>query len=418
MRESFSKKGEGNKEKEMYPRLVMDGGKLLTPAEHAKVLEERRALEEQRKRQDRRDFLKHVAAAGAAVVLPTGLVKYAENQEEEPAPPRKPRPYSEPEPETLIAEDTEASPDHEKDPTGMNVFAQLEHFESIVDMEAAVKAIQSEHFHELTQTPNGRNRIEEIVRRFSAYDIEALTAPFRERGLPEWVAIALPAQESDWSPRTSPSGAIGTHQFMPKTIRGMGYTEADALDPIKASEMCAVYLVDEMKRYGIDLHLRFSAYNAGANLNGFLKSQQDREKRKNRKIFHAFVAEKLMETYEQLKQEGFVFSDKPASVVHEIAPGDTMWSISKMYGVSIDRISEHNGIEDPAKIMAGARLEIPYKNRLIAELRVRNSSILEMLEYAPQLFAKQDALSELGYVAARDDFKRYDTRQQLAMKEN
>lgn len=49
---------------------------------------------------------------------------------------------------------------------------------------------------------------------------------------------------------------------------------------------------------------------------------------------------------------------KPKNVVHEVAPLETLWRISKMYGVSVESIRRANGLKD-YKIFVGQKLIIP-----------------------------------------------------------
>lgn len=52
---------------------------------------------------------------------------------------------------------------------------------------------------------------------------------------------------------------------------------------------------------------------------------------------------------------------KPSSSArsHTIAKGETLYRISRKYGISVGALQKANGIEDPAKIQAGQRLTIP-----------------------------------------------------------
>jgi len=52
------------------------------------------------------------------------------------------------------------------------------------------------------------------------------------------------------------------------------------------------------------------------------------------------------------KQEG--------DTIHPVAPGDTLSSISKEYGVSVDQLVKYNEIDDPDLIYAGSALRVPY----------------------------------------------------------
>lgn len=49
----------------------------------------------------------------------------------------------------------------------------------------------------------------------------------------------------------------------------------------------------------------------------------------------------------------------PGGRVHVVQPGDTLWRISRLYGVSIDQIVSANNITNPDFLEAGQELVIP-----------------------------------------------------------
>jgi murein DD-endopeptidase MepM/ murein hydrolase activator NlpD len=49
----------------------------------------------------------------------------------------------------------------------------------------------------------------------------------------------------------------------------------------------------------------------------------------------------------------------PRGVHHELQRGETVYRLSRRYGVSVETILEANGIEDPQRIAVGTRLFIP-----------------------------------------------------------
>jgi LysM repeat protein len=50
------------------------------------------------------------------------------------------------------------------------------------------------------------------------------------------------------------------------------------------------------------------------------------------------------------------------SVIHVVAWGETLFSIARRYGTSVEAISAANGIVDPTHIYAGQQLTIPTAN--------------------------------------------------------
>ncbi len=53
-----------------------------------------------------------------------------------------------------------------------------------------------------------------------------------------------------------------------------------------------------------------------------------------------------------------------SGVVHRVGRGETLWRISKTYGVEIDKIVEINDIKDPSDIRVGSKIFIPGVKRV------------------------------------------------------
>jgi membrane-bound lytic murein transglycosylase D len=49
----------------------------------------------------------------------------------------------------------------------------------------------------------------------------------------------------------------------------------------------------------------------------------------------------------------------PRPKVHVVKSGDSLWSVSRKYGVSVPALASANGLSSSAGLVAGARLEIP-----------------------------------------------------------
>lgn len=52
---------------------------------------------------------------------------------------------------------------------------------------------------------------------------------------------------------------------------------------------------------------------------------------------------------------------KPAATTHTIRKGESLWSISKKYGVTVKQLQQANGLTDRSKLQPGRKLKIPRK---------------------------------------------------------
>lgn len=50
---------------------------------------------------------------------------------------------------------------------------------------------------------------------------------------------------------------------------------------------------------------------------------------------------------------------RPSENVYIVRPGDTLWSIARCFGVSVERLAELNGLKNPDRVTAGQRLLVP-----------------------------------------------------------
>jgi hypothetical protein len=88
-----------------------------------------------------------------------------------------------------------------------------------------------------------------------------------EMGVPPTLAIAIAYQESKLNPNI-PRGADGEYgimQVMPKTGKGMGFTNKDLADPEKNIEAGLKYLKQNLDAFDGDVRLATIGYNAGTN---------------------------------------------------------------------------------------------------------------------------------------------------------
>jgi len=87
----------------------------------------------------------------------------------------------------------------------------------------------------------------------------------KEMGVPPNLAIAIAYHESRLNPNAprGTSGEFGIMQVMPKTGKGMGYTNKDLSDPDKNIEAGLKYLKQNLDAFGGDPKMATVGYNAG-----------------------------------------------------------------------------------------------------------------------------------------------------------
>lgn len=66
-----------------------------------------------------------------------------------------------------------------------------------------------------------------------------------------------------------------------------------------------------------------------------------------------------------------------ADIVHVMKKGETVYSLSKQYGVSMQVILDYNGIKDATKIIAGQKIKIPDRNTLTPNQRATEQYVVQ-----------------------------------------
>jgi len=77
-------------------------------------------------------------------------------------------------------------------------------------------------------------------------------------------------------------------------------------------------------------------------------------------------------------------------VYHRVKKGETLWRISRTYGVSYQEVAEVNNIRNPAKIKAGKRIFIP-RARAVRRVKIlpKNKRRASKKEKAPKLIIEK-----------------------------
>ena len=54
-------------------------------------------------------------------------------------------------------------------------------------------------------------------------------------------------------------------------------------------------------------------------------------------------------------------------VVYTVEPGDTLWGIAQFFGVTVNDIARYNGLAFPDRIYPGQKLKIPFGNKNVPQ---------------------------------------------------
>lgn len=201
--------------------------------------------------------------------------------------------------------------------------------------------------------------------------LKRIRSEFREMGLPEQLAY-LPHVESSFNSRArSRAGAVGLWQLMPATARPALRVDRridERTHPYKATKVAGRYLQHAHQTLG-RWPLAITAYNYG--LAGTVRAVD------------AVGSENLTQIIAQHESSNFGFAVRnfytqflaavyvsenagryfpelvnADGIEHVVRKGDTLWDLSRRYGVTIDAIRRANMLSRSAYLRLGQRLLI------------------------------------------------------------
>ena len=68
-------------------------------------------------------------------------------------------------------------------------------------------------------------------------------------------------------------------------------------------------------------------------------------------------------------------------VVHLVARGETIWSISRSYSITPNDLMKTNGISDPSKLQVGQRLRIPGQMQSVLPTAAPAAAAVQLVDY-------------------------------------
>ncbi len=101
----------------------------------------------------------------------------------------------------------------------------------------------------------------------------------------------------------------------------------------------------------------------------------------------------------------------PPLIGHTVVSGDTLYSLARKYGSSVELLIEENGITDVRKVRTGTLLRVPYSKTSIrrniehfvesSEIQLRSAHFESALESAEAARALLDALPDASHRKSR-----------------
>tara|TARA_R110002096_G_scaffold173424_1_gene347454 strand:+ start:95 stop:883 length:789 start_codon:yes stop_codon:yes gene_type:complete len=213
---------------------------------------------------------------------------------------------------------------------------------------------------------------------------------------PELLDALRMVESSGRNNAVSKAGAVGEYQFMPQFVGDMGYgvKPFDPLNPTQARKAAKDYLLGMQKHHNFTPTQALQAYNWGpGNMKKYLKGDiktmptettdyvdkfsqfgwsPDKVKDKPPvarvpktdvvpppEPSQSFVSEDIPQV-EQVPQvedrHKKMISDPSRS--YQVVKGDTLYSIAREHGMTVEQIASHNGIEDVDYIQAGQTIQL------------------------------------------------------------
>lgn len=201
--------------------------------------------------------------------------------------------------------------------------------------------------------------------------LKRIRGEFKARNLPEALAY-LPHVESSFNAHArSAAGAVGLWQLMPGTARPELRVDRrvdERTHPYKATRVAARYLEHSYETLG-SWPLAITSYNYG--LAGTMRAVEavgsedlrqiidEHESRNFGFAVRNFYAQFLAAVHVS-ENAGHYFPELvyESGIEHVVRPGDTLWDLSRRYGVTIDSIRRANMLSRSAYLRLGQRLLI------------------------------------------------------------
>ena len=226
---------------------------------------------------------------------------------------------------------------------------------------------------------------------------------------PELLDALRMVESSGRNKAVSKAGAVGEYQFMPQFVGDMGYgvKPFDPMDPKQARKAAKDYLLGMQKHHNFTPEETLQAYNWGPGnmkkyVRGDIKTMPTETSQYVGK-FDQFGWKPSMAddtVVPKIDKPNTIRSERiPPKVVdkhkkmisdpsrtYQVEKGDTLYSIAREHGMTIEQIASSNGIEDVDYIQAGQTIQLVPEIRGLTPVGVSDSGRQEydVLDKVPQ----------------------------------
>jgi hypothetical protein len=258
----------------------------------------------------------------------------------------------------------------------------------ITDLKSGLGVLYGEQVKFLSEVPSGMQDMKTAVENIRKIGMDVLTKPFKDVGFPPQLGFMIAIQETRGKSVILSSGARGVMGIMPQTAKDHKHKPEDMNDPEKAAGVSARLLASERVRFGNDLEVLLTAYNAGGGLHGFTKVTKKEERTLDN--FYAFMQKRMNERYARVSEAGYY--------EYTIRRPQKPEVLKRVFGLDDEAIKLL-----PTQLIHGVMM-VP-KNTLVRgtfdsssekTIKFLFRAEFEMIQYVPQMKAKYEALRRLG----------------------
>ncbi len=258
----------------------------------------------------------------------------------------------------------------------------------IIDLKSGLGVLYEEQVKFLSEVPSGMQDMKTAVENIRKIGMDVLTKPFKDAGFPPQLGFMIAIQETRGKSVISSSGARGVMGIMPQTAKDHKHKPEDMNDPGKAAGVSAKLLASERVRFGNDLEVLLTAYNAGGGLHGFTRTAKKEERTLDN--FYAFMQKRMNERYSEARDAGYYEYTLRRPQKPEV--------LKRVFGLDDEAIKllPTQIINGVVMVVKNTHIRVTFDSSSEKAIKRLFRAEFEMIQYVPEIKAKYEALRRLG----------------------